>query len=173
MGGRTPDDRVAKFVGRGQQLRDRNAAATVSLRLGDWLSEPANARRVVDEVAEVTSIALSKVRDEHIESLVRDALTPRFREERLAPLLGGLLASAGGAAAAAAPYCGITWGSTAKSGGALSSAPTDPPSADRGRPAALRSAMTLLRALGRASPRPRLPPTRRTPTRRPRVRRPR
>jgi uncharacterized membrane-anchored protein YjiN (DUF445 family) len=75
-------------------IRDRIAAATVSLRLGDWLSEPANARRVVDEVAEVTSIALSKVRDEHIESLVRDALTPRFREEPLAPLLGGLLAEA-------------------------------------------------------------------------------
>ena len=41
----------------------------------------------------------------------------------LTVLLGGLLAGAGGAAAATAPYCGITWGSTAKSGGALSSAP--------------------------------------------------
>jgi uncharacterized membrane-anchored protein YjiN (DUF445 family) len=46
---------------------------------------------VVDEVAEVASIALSKVRDEHIESLVRDALTPRFREEPIAPLLGTTL----------------------------------------------------------------------------------
>jgi hypothetical protein len=45
-------------------------------------------------VADVAAIALSKVRDEHIESLVRDALTPRFREEPLAPLLGGLLAEA-------------------------------------------------------------------------------
>ena len=48
----------------------------------------------MDEVADVTAIALSKVRDEHIESLVRDALVPRFREEPIAPLLGGLLSEA-------------------------------------------------------------------------------
>jgi uncharacterized membrane-anchored protein YjiN (DUF445 family) len=75
-------------------IRDRIGAAGVSQRFGAWLAQPDNARRVVDEVAEVTAIALSKVRDDHIESLVRDALTPRFREEPLAPLLGGLLAEA-------------------------------------------------------------------------------
>ncbi len=75
-------------------VRDRLGAAQVSRRLGEWLSHPANAQRVVDEVAEVAAIALAKVRDDHIESLVRDALTPRFREERIAPLLGGLLAEA-------------------------------------------------------------------------------
>ena len=72
-------------------IRERLAAAAPSQRLGEWLSEPANARRVVDEVADVAAIALGKVRDDHIESLVRDALTPRFREEPIAPLLGGLL----------------------------------------------------------------------------------
>jgi hypothetical protein len=41
----------------------------------------------------------------------------------LTVVLGGLLAGTGGAAAATTPYCGITWGSTAKSGGALSTAP--------------------------------------------------
>lgn len=40
----------------------------------------------------------------------------------LAVVLGGLVAGTGGATAAT-PYCGITWGSTAKSGGTLSSAP--------------------------------------------------
>jgi uncharacterized membrane-anchored protein YjiN (DUF445 family) len=75
-------------------IRERLAAAAPSQRLGEWLSEPANARRVVDEVADVAAIALSKVRDDHIESLVRDALTPRFREEPIAPLLGGLLSEA-------------------------------------------------------------------------------
>ena len=75
-------------------IRDRIAAAAVSRRVGAWLAEPANAQRVVDEVAEVAAIALSKVRDDHIESLVRDALTPRFREEPIAPLLGGLLSEA-------------------------------------------------------------------------------
>ena len=75
-------------------IRDRIAAAGISRRVGVWLAEPANARRVVDEVAEVAAIALTKVRDDHIESLVRDALTPRFREEPIAPLLGGLLSEA-------------------------------------------------------------------------------
>jgi len=46
---------------------------------------------VVNELAELAAIALSKVRDEHIESLVTDALVPRFREEPIAPLLGGLI----------------------------------------------------------------------------------
>ena len=75
-------------------IRDRIGAAGISRRLGVWLAEPANAQRVADEVAEVAAIALSKVRDDHIEALVRDALTPRFREEPLAPLLGGLLSEA-------------------------------------------------------------------------------
>jgi uncharacterized membrane-anchored protein YjiN (DUF445 family) len=75
-------------------IRDRIRVAEVSRRAAVWLAEPANAQRVVDEVAEVAAIALAKVRDEHIESLVRDALTPRFREEPIAPLLGGLLSEA-------------------------------------------------------------------------------
>ena len=75
-------------------IRDRIAAAGISRRVGVWLADPVNARRVVDEVAEVAAIALTKVRDDHIESLVRDALTPRFREEPIAPLLGGLLSEA-------------------------------------------------------------------------------
>src|SRR4051794_39150098 len=75
-------------------IRDRMAAASISARIGAWVVEPAHAQRVVDEVAEVAAIALSKVRDDHVESLVRDALTPRFREEPIAPLLGGLLSEA-------------------------------------------------------------------------------
>ena len=74
-------------------IRERIAAATVSLRVGRWLSDPANARRVVDEVAEVAAIALGKVaRRAHRAGFVHDALVPRFREEPISPLLGGLLA---------------------------------------------------------------------------------
>jgi uncharacterized membrane-anchored protein YjiN (DUF445 family) len=69
-------------------IRDRVAAATISRRLGVWLSDPAHARRVVDEVADVASIALSRVSDEHIVELVDSVLVPRFREEPIAPLLG-------------------------------------------------------------------------------------
>jgi uncharacterized membrane-anchored protein YjiN (DUF445 family) len=75
-------------------IRDRITAATISARVGSWLSEPANARRVVDEVADVAVIALGKVREEHVETLVLEGLVPRFREEPISPLLGGLLAEA-------------------------------------------------------------------------------
>jgi uncharacterized membrane-anchored protein YjiN (DUF445 family) len=69
-------------------IRDRVAAATISQRLGEWLCDPVNARRVVDEVADVASIALGRVKDEHIVELVDAVLVPRFREEPIAPLLG-------------------------------------------------------------------------------------
>ena len=72
-------------------IRDRIGVATISERVGRWLSEPENARRVVDEVSEVAAIGLGKVRDEHVADLVGQALVPRFREEPISPLLGGLL----------------------------------------------------------------------------------
>ena len=72
-------------------IRDRVAAATISLRLGRWLADPEHARRAVDEIADVLVIALNRVQDSHIEELFRDALVPRFREEPIAPLLGTLL----------------------------------------------------------------------------------
>src|SRR5687768_5590326 len=72
-------------------IRDRIAAAQISSRVARWLSEPANARRVVDEVAEVAVIGLDKVRDDHVADLVTEVLVPRFREEPISPLLGGLL----------------------------------------------------------------------------------
>jgi uncharacterized membrane-anchored protein YjiN (DUF445 family) len=72
-------------------IRDRVAAATISARVGEWLSDPANARRVVDEAADVAAIALGRIRDEHIADLVTHAFVPRFREEPIAPLLGSLL----------------------------------------------------------------------------------
>ena len=72
-------------------IRERVAAATISARVGDWLSDPANARRVVDEVSDVAAIALGNVRDDHIADLVTEALVPRFREEPISPLLGTTL----------------------------------------------------------------------------------
>jgi uncharacterized membrane-anchored protein YjiN (DUF445 family) len=72
-------------------IRERILAVGISARVATWLAVPANATRVVEEVADLTAIALSKVRPDHIESLVNDALVPRFREEPVAPLLGGLL----------------------------------------------------------------------------------
>jgi uncharacterized membrane-anchored protein YjiN (DUF445 family) len=75
-------------------IRDRVAAAGIATRVGVWLADPAQVRRIVDEVAEVAAIGLGKVRDEHISDLVTEALVPRFREEPVAPLAGGMLAEA-------------------------------------------------------------------------------
>ena len=75
-------------------IRERTSAAAISARLGDWLSDPANARRVIDEVSDVAAIALDKIRDEHIADLVTDAFVPRFREEPISPILGSLITEA-------------------------------------------------------------------------------
>ncbi|WP_370291315.1 DUF445 domain-containing protein [Nocardioides sp.] len=75
-------------------IRERVDAVGVSQRVGDWLGKPANAERVVREGTELAALALGKVRDEHIEALVNEALRPRFHEEPIAPLLGGLLGEA-------------------------------------------------------------------------------
>jgi len=69
-------------------IRDRVSAAAISMRLATWLSHPPHARRVVDEVADVASLGLAKVRDQHIADLVEAVLVPRFRAEPIAPLLG-------------------------------------------------------------------------------------
>ncbi|WP_370038602.1 DUF445 domain-containing protein [Nocardioides sp.] len=87
---------LEEFVGENflseEVVRERVLGARVSSRVGDWLVEPDNSRRVAEEAAEVIGVALSKVRDEHVRSLVEDALVPRFREEPISPLLGNLLA---------------------------------------------------------------------------------
>jgi uncharacterized membrane-anchored protein YjiN (DUF445 family) len=75
-------------------IRERVLGVQIAQRVGDWLAVPANAERVVTEGSEIAAVALGKVRDEHVEALVTEALVPRFREEPIAPLLGGLLAEA-------------------------------------------------------------------------------
>ena len=75
-------------------IRERILSVGISERVATWLGVPANAKRVVEEVADLAAIGLAKIRPDHIESLVNDALVPRFREEPVAPLLGGLLGEA-------------------------------------------------------------------------------
>ncbi|CAM3543152.1 DUF445 domain-containing protein [Nocardioides zeicaulis] len=86
---------LEEFVGENflqeEIIRERVAAARISARVGEWLADPANARRVVDEASDLAAIALGKVRDEHVADLVTHALVPRFREEPISPLLGTML----------------------------------------------------------------------------------
>jgi len=89
--GRSLEEFVGENFLQEEIIRDRVAAATISLRIGTWLAVPAHARRAVDEAADVAAIGLARIRDEHVEELVREVLVPRFREEPIAPLIGSLL----------------------------------------------------------------------------------
>jgi uncharacterized membrane-anchored protein YjiN (DUF445 family) len=75
-----------------QVIRERLAAADVVRRLGTWLADPANARRVVAEGSTLATIALRRIRDDDIAALVRDVVVPRFLEEPISPVAGSLLA---------------------------------------------------------------------------------
>ena len=72
-------------------IRERLDAAQLSSRAGAWLSDEANARRVVDESAAVLHIGLSRIRDEDMLSLVEEVLLPRFLAEPVSPVAGSLL----------------------------------------------------------------------------------
>ena len=72
-------------------IRERLAAADIARRVGEWLSVPDNAGRVVAETATVLSIGLRGMRDTDVRSVVEEVLIPRFREEPISPVAGGLL----------------------------------------------------------------------------------
>ena len=72
-------------------IRERIEAARLSARVGRWLTNEANARRVVDEGATVLHIGLSRVRDEDMVALVEEVLLPRFLAEPISPVAGSLL----------------------------------------------------------------------------------
>ena len=72
-------------------IRDRTRGAQISRRIGAWLVEPDNSRRVVDEAASVLRIGLARVRDEDVAALVEEALLPRLMVEPISPVAGSLL----------------------------------------------------------------------------------
>ena len=74
-----------------QVIRERLAVADIPRRVGEWLTERANARRVVAEGATVVAIGLRRMRDQDVRSVVEDVLIPRFKAEPIAPVAGGLL----------------------------------------------------------------------------------
>jgi uncharacterized membrane-anchored protein YjiN (DUF445 family) len=91
MLGRSLEEFVGENFLQEQVIRDRLNVAELSRRIGGWLVEEANARRVVDEAATVLHLGLSRVKDEDIGTLVGEALLPRFREEPISPVAGSLL----------------------------------------------------------------------------------
>jgi uncharacterized membrane-anchored protein YjiN (DUF445 family) len=74
-----------------QVIRDRLAQAEIARRVGEWLAEPANSARVVREVASVAAIGLRRMKDDDVRAVVQEMLIPRFMEEPISPVAGGLL----------------------------------------------------------------------------------
>ncbi len=73
-------------------VRERVAGAEISRRLGTWLSDEANSRRVVDELAAVARNGLVNVTDADVASLLEGEIIPRLLHEPLSPISGRLLA---------------------------------------------------------------------------------
>jgi uncharacterized membrane-anchored protein YjiN (DUF445 family) len=73
-------------------IRDRIEVADVSRRVGEWLGVPENAARVVKEGSALVTVALGRLRDDDVETLVRDVLLPRLVDEPISPIAGNLLA---------------------------------------------------------------------------------
>jgi uncharacterized membrane-anchored protein YjiN (DUF445 family) len=91
MFGRGLEEFVAENFMREEIIRTRVLAAQPACKVGDWLAQEANARRVVSEGAELLRLGLERVRDDDIADLVNGVLVPRFSEEPISPLAGSLL----------------------------------------------------------------------------------
>ncbi len=72
-------------------VRERLMVADISQRVGQWLTDPANSRRVVAEATNVAAIGLRKMRDRDVASVVEEVIIPRLMAEPIAPVAGGLL----------------------------------------------------------------------------------
>jgi len=90
--GKSLEDFVQENFLQEEIIRDRLAAAQVAGRVGEWLSQPANAAKVVAEGASLAAVGLRKLRDADVESLVAEVMLPRLVQEPISPIAGNLLA---------------------------------------------------------------------------------
>ena len=74
-----------------QVIRERLISADIARRIGEWVSVPEHADRVVAEGASVLAIGLRRLRDADVQSVVEEVLIPRFMAEPISPVAGGLL----------------------------------------------------------------------------------
>jgi len=91
MFGRGLEEFVGENFMREEIIRSRVLGAEPACKVGDWLAQEPNARRVVTEGAELLRLGLERVRDDDVADLVERVLVPRFAEEPVSPLAGGLL----------------------------------------------------------------------------------
>lgn len=74
-------------------VRDRVGDAHVPARVSRWLSEPAHAKRVVDEGAVVLGGALRVLRDDDVRDVLGHSLEAKMSTLSVAPALGAVLGS--------------------------------------------------------------------------------
>ncbi|MCK0112611.1 DUF445 domain-containing protein [Ornithinimicrobium sp. F0845] len=74
-----------------QTIRERYLDAQVTRRLGEWLSDPVNAERVIQEASPLAAQALERVGGPDLQEFIEQTLLPRVRKEPLSPLAGHLL----------------------------------------------------------------------------------
>lgn len=72
-------------------VRERVRDAEVARRVGEWVSDERNGRRLVDEGAVVLGAGIGRIRDEDVDALVGDVIIPRLMAEPLGPVAGQLL----------------------------------------------------------------------------------
>src|SRR5690348_13720151 len=90
--GRSLEDFVQENFLQEEIIRDRLTVAQISARAAEWLRDPANAARVVEEGSSILTLALNRLRDSDVEALVSEVLLPRLLLEPISPIAGNLLA---------------------------------------------------------------------------------
>lgn len=89
--GKSLEDFVGENFLQEEIIRDRLAAARISVRAGGWLSEPANAAKVVAEASSLLTVGLNRLRDDDVEAVVAEVLLPKLLGEPISPIAGNLL----------------------------------------------------------------------------------
>jgi uncharacterized membrane-anchored protein YjiN (DUF445 family) len=89
--GKSLEDFVAENFLQEEIIRERITVATPSARAAVWISEPANAAKVVAEASSLLTVALNRLRDADVEAVVAEVLLPRLVAEPISPIAGNLL----------------------------------------------------------------------------------
>lgn len=72
-------------------VQERLEAAEVPLRLGHWVSEPANAASVVRQAAPALARGVGSIEDSEVRTLLESFFLPRLAQEPVAEIAGNLL----------------------------------------------------------------------------------
>jgi uncharacterized membrane-anchored protein YjiN (DUF445 family) len=69
-------------------VTEKLRGTSVAARLGAWLAEPANARRVGDQAATVLTSIVDALKDEEVQDAIEQALARKVRSTPAGPILG-------------------------------------------------------------------------------------